>query len=190
MWHDLLSNARFLTFLLEADRDLAAEMRRAGCRCGGVLHQANYERKPRGGPDDLDDEHTMRFSFCCAEEGCRRRATPPSLRFLGRRVYFAAVVVLASIMRHGATPERLRRLHEVAGVSGTTVVRWRRWWRSVFTRTAFWRAARAVLVPPVAEVDLPDSLLARFRGTPKTRLVALLRFLGPIAGGAAIAQAR
>jgi len=43
------------------------------------------------------------LSFCCALDGCRSRATPPSLRFLGRKVYLAAIVVLIAILRHGAT---------------------------------------------------------------------------------------
>jgi hypothetical protein len=39
-----------------------------------------------------------RFSLCCGREGCRRRATPPSVRFLGRRVYVGAVVIVASVL--------------------------------------------------------------------------------------------
>ena len=30
--------------------------------------------------------------YCCAEEDCRRRRTPESVRFLGRRVYAGLVV--------------------------------------------------------------------------------------------------
>jgi hypothetical protein len=41
-------------------------------------------------------------------------------------------------------------------------------------------------MPPVAEEGLPASLLERFAGTLQERLVALLRFLGPITGGAAV----
>jgi hypothetical protein len=37
---------------------------------------------------------------------------------------------------------------------------------------------------------LPASLLARFADDGDARLVALLRFLGPISGGAGLAQAR
>ena len=80
--------------LFAIDQDLAANARAAGCpACGGRLHSVRYPRKPRGGPADLGPEYDWRFSFCCAGEGCRRRATPPSVRFLGRRVYLGAVVV-------------------------------------------------------------------------------------------------
>jgi hypothetical protein len=34
-------------------------------------------------------------------DGCRSRTTPPSLRLLGRKVNFATIVVLVSMMRHG-----------------------------------------------------------------------------------------
>jgi hypothetical protein len=34
----------------------------------------------------LDKGYGQRFSFCCAVGGCRKRTTPPSLRFLGRKV--------------------------------------------------------------------------------------------------------
>jgi hypothetical protein len=100
------------------------------------------------------------------------------------------VVVLVSAMRHGATPARLRKLSEHLGVSRRTVQRWRRWWREAFAESAFWRAAAAAFMPPVEPSALPASLLERFAGGEDARLVALLRFLGPITGGAGLAQAR
>ena len=97
MYQRLLREASFFELLLQFDEDLAGEVREAGCPCGGVLHSARYPRKPRGGPESLGREHAMRASFCCAEDGCRRRATPPSLRFLGRKVFFGVVVLLLPI---------------------------------------------------------------------------------------------
>ena len=67
--------------------------------CGGVLHSARYPRKPRGGPPELRQTDNSRLSFCCAQ--CRRRHTPRSVRYLGRRVYLATVVVFASRNAHG-----------------------------------------------------------------------------------------
>ena len=63
-----------------------------------MLHSARYRRKPRGRPAGLGEEHDWRFSFCCARDGCRTRRTPPSFRFLGRKVYLATMVVLIAIM--------------------------------------------------------------------------------------------
>ena len=95
MSHGLFGDARLYVALLEFDRELRDERRQEGCDCGGVLHVSDYERKPRGVAEDkLPAGYGRRFSLCCAREGCRRRATPASLRFLGRRVYVAVVVVL------------------------------------------------------------------------------------------------
>jgi hypothetical protein len=71
------------------------------------LHRSDYDRKPRGGP-----QWEVRFSFCCAQEGSRRRHIPPSVRFMGRRVYAGLVVVLVSAMIHGLKPERVQCLRE------------------------------------------------------------------------------
>jgi len=114
-WQRLMCDPRLYLLFGRCDEDRAAEVRAGGCRiCGGVLHSAFFRRKPRGGPE-LCDDAIRRCSFCCAEDGCRTRHTPPSLRFLGRKVYLGAVVVLVSAMRHGATPVRMRKLREHLG---------------------------------------------------------------------------
>src|SRR5207245_1492977 len=120
--------------LLTIDEDLAARARAAGCGCGGVLHAASYPRKPRGGPNDLGAEHEHRLSFCCARRDCRGRMTPPSVRFLGRKVYLGAVVVLVAVLQHGVTPRRAERLHALFGVSVRTLARWRGFWQETFVR--------------------------------------------------------
>ena len=111
--------------LEEVDRDLAAAIRVQGCvHCGvGKLHSAVIRRKPRGLPEGASWD--TRFSFCCDQEGCRRRATPPSVRFLGRKVYAGFVIVLLAAMRHGLSSARVRTLREVTGASRRTLERWR-----------------------------------------------------------------
>lgn len=177
MCHRILGDARLYALLRTFDLDLAAAARAGGCECGGVLHVANYRRKPRGGSGEEDD---LRFSFCCDREGCRARATPPSLRFLGRRVFLGAVVVLVSAMMNGLTPRRVADLSSLVGASERTLRRWRTWWRTAFTESAFWRAAAGCFARPVALEALPHSLLERFVGDERERLVAALRFLSPI----------
>src|SRR5262249_10544779 len=104
-------DSRFYLLLRRLDDDLAATARADGCRvCGGALHSAAFTRKPRGGPADLDAECDKRHSFCCASANCRKRMTPPSVRFLRRKVYLGAVVVLATVLRHGTTQWRAVRL--------------------------------------------------------------------------------
>src|SRR6202045_1745443 len=174
----------FHQLLLACDRDLADTARGAGCkRCNGVVHSAHYWRKPRGRPCRLGREHDRRFSFCCAVDGCRSRATPPSLRFLGPKVYIAAIVVLIATLRHGVTTARLERLSQAVGVDRRTVERWRTWWRDSFTATSFWRTARATFMPPVDQDRLPAALIERFAGDDADRLVAFLHFMGPLTGG-------
>jgi hypothetical protein len=104
LYQAVLADARFHKQLLVFDGDLSAATRAAGCgQCGGTLHSAPFPRKPRGVPVGLGKEYGQRFSFCCAVDGCRKRTTLPSLRFLGRKVYLATVVTLISAMQHGAT---------------------------------------------------------------------------------------
>ena len=78
----------------------------------------------------------------------------------------------------------MRRLTALIHVDRRTVERWRTWWRDAFTATTFWQIARANFMPPADETRLPGVLLERFVGNSLTaRLIALLRFLGPITGG-------
>jgi len=179
--HALLRDASLYEQLLTFDRDLAAEARVAGCGfCGGTLHSACYPRKPRGGRDDLGPGYATRLSFCCAVDGCRRRTTPPSVRYLGRRVYLGAVVVLVTAMSGGITATRAARLREWLGVSVRTLKRWRVWWRETFIASPFWRGAQGRFMPPVTSETLPASLLERFAGEERARLLHALTFLTPL----------
>lgn len=173
----LLVDDRFYHVLAAIDLDLAETARRAGCSCSGVLHSARYPRKPRGLPNDHQGDD-RRASFCCAT--CRKRTTPASVRFLGRRVYLGAVVVLATAMQQGTTRWRASQLRELLGVSLQTLARWRAWWSEAFAESAFWKAARAAFSPPVASASAPSSLLERFAGVAHEQLAALLRFLAPL----------
>ena len=186
MSHAVLASPSFHRLLLEIDRDLAAETRAGRCRaCGGRLDSARYRRKPRGGPPGLPDEHDRRFSFCCAVEGCRTRHTSPSVRFLGRRVWFGPVVVLAAALQHGPSPRRLTQLREWLEVSERTLRRWRTWWLERFARCSFWRGRSGLFATPVDHLRLPASLLERFGGAAADRLVSMLRFLSPVSVGSA-----
>jgi hypothetical protein len=183
LYQNLLSDSRLYKLLFEIDQDLAAEAKAKGCHCGGRLDSARYRRKPRGLPTELEDQddYKKRHSLCCAKEGCRCRTTPPSLRFLGRKVYVGAVVVLVAALRHGPTPVRIAKLRKFVGVSVRTVNRWRQWWRLIFVGTPFWKAARGLLRVPLDEQSLPLALLEAFPDhDAQSRLVCLLRFISPL----------
>ncbi len=181
MYLSVLRDSRLYTFLLEVDRDLASQAQESKCRfCGGVLHSACYLRKPRGLPAGIDPgpEYPVRFSFCCSVEGCRRRHTPPSARFLGPKVYLAVMVALLTAMRQGPTRRSLSELGATFGVGRRTLGRWRVWWRSVFVESEFWRRMASRFLPPVPPADLPASLIERFQGdTLLARIVRALTFL-------------
>lgn len=169
-----------LLLLPRIDDDLAATARAAGCSyCGSRLDAADYPRKPRGA-DGLDDDYARRRSFCCSAEGCRRRATPPSVRFLGRKIYVGAVVVLAAALQHGPTKKRVAELTTLLGASRRTLVRWRRWWSTMFAASRFWTSLRGRFVPAVDEAAMPTSLLSRVLVTDESAVVTLLRLLAPV----------
>lgn len=170
----------------KVDAELADKVHQGGClHCAGKLHRADYERKPRGAPkqDREREEKIYRDSFCCDQEGCRKRHTPPSVRFLGRKVYWGLVVVLVSAMRHGLQAERLRVLRESLGVDRRTLEHWRAWWLGAFAQSSFWQAARARFLPALDPATLPGSLCDAFGVECRDRLLALLRFLSPITTG-------
>ena len=175
---------QLLQQLLEkVDTEVAEKVRQGGClHCAGKLHRADYVRKPRSGTaqDREPGPDIYRDSFCCDQEGCRKRHTPPSVRFLGRKVYWGLVVVLVSAVRHGPKPQRLQILRENLGVDGRTVQRWREWWLQSFARSSFWQAARARFMPPLDPESLPGSLCEAFGVERRDRLLALLQFLSPI----------
>jgi len=178
-----LADKTIFEWFEKCDSDLAELCRQGGClHCPGVLHRANYERKPRGGPEDgeVDPKPVFRDSFCCDQEGCRKRHTPPSVRFLGRKVYRGVVVVLVSAMRHGLKDEQVGALRESLGIDRRTLERWRKWWLEVFVQSPFWKVARARFMPLIREVTLPWSLCQAFGMEERDRLLDLLKFLSPI----------
>ena len=183
MCHQLPCGASFWSFLLSVDQDIADRARREACPCGGRLHCANFPRKPRGCPDGLPEGYSERLSFCCDRDGCRKRVTPPSVRFLGRKVYLAAIVVLIAAMRQGLTPRRVRELSRLVGADRATICRWQGFWQEQFPQTPFWKVARARLVPTIDVAVLPRSLLDAFvrPDDPGEGLANLLRFLSPFA---------
>jgi hypothetical protein len=104
------------------------------------------------------------------------------VRFLGRKVYLGAVVILVAAMRQGPTPRRVGELTKLFGAGRRTISRWRVFWNEHFPQTKFWHVARARLVPVFAIVDFPRSLLEAFvpAGDDRDGWNKLLGFLSPI----------
>ena len=180
--HSLLADASLWRHLLRLDEQVAAAARRAGCpHCRGVLHGARYPRKVFGVAHGvLGEGYDSRLSFCCAREGCRRRTTPESVRFLGRKAFPGALVLLVCALTQDLSRRRRAELGARLGVSERTLERWRQWWRSTLPATPWWRTARARFVPPPEAQALPSSLLACCGVTTSAAaLIAALQFLAP-----------
>jgi len=147
--------------------------------CDGPLYRGDYPRKPRGGLlAVLAEVFGRRFSLCCGRDGCRRRATPPSVRYLGRRVYVGAVVVLASAVALAAAT--VSAGVGATGVPARTTRRWLRWWRGPFTSSAPFVDLSARMVPAPDRERLPVSLLERLGGDGPAPVAKLLVWLAPI----------
>jgi hypothetical protein len=182
MCHDFLNDTSFFDLLQCMDDELARETQAAGCpHCDGSLHRACYPRKPRGvARAVLGPAYHWRWSFCCSRDGCRRRRTPASVRFLGRRIYLGVVVVLVSALNGDIGSARMAWLRQYLPLSAKTLRRWRQWWQADFVATRFWRDARARLASPVAPATLPKGLLAQFAGPLSDAVRSLLRFIAPV----------
>lgn len=182
MCHALLQDPAFFRFLQRIDEEFATETRAGRCRrCDGALHSAPYPRKPRGCPASVVEDYSRRFSFTCGS--CEKRSTPESVRFLGRRVYVAVVLMLVS-PRGGA---QAQALIELLSLSIRTLDRWRAWWSRDFAQTPFWQARRERFAEPLVAAQLPESLSERFSGeTTADRMVQLLRFVAPLSTRTAV----
>jgi hypothetical protein len=179
--HAFLTDTNFYELLFQIDQSIAEEVRKNGCECGGVLHAAAYPRKPRGIRSALDESYQSRLSFCCSQDGCRRRHTPASVRFLGRKVYLGVIVVLITALNHGLTEPRRRQLIEELDVPLQTLWRWRRWWREQFLQSRCWKGLTGQFIPPIATHRLPGSLLEQLAGRILSeRLVQLLILISPV----------
>lgn len=122
-------------------------------------------------------DHT-RLSFCCDQ--CRRRLTPRSVFYLGRRVYVGAMVLLASALRGGVSGAGRAQSCATLRVPWATLDRWRDWWNEVFPTTALWQSLRGRFVAPITGL-LPAGLLARFSAADAaTRALQALVLIAPL----------
>lgn len=171
--------AKFFQQLFRLDQQMLAEAQRRGCPfCGGRLDRGDYGRKARGLPAGIEPLFDKRFSLCCAREGCRKRTTPASVRFFGRRVYAGALFVLASaVWVLGAVGGR-----SLLGVPRRTLERWHGFWQMEFLKNQLWLEVRGLMLPPPEASLLPASLLTGFaRGDPDSHaLLQTLQLLRPL----------
>jgi hypothetical protein len=104
------------------------------------------------------------------------------VRFLGRKVYLGAIIILISAMRQGPSPRQVRELSARFGVDRQTIARWQVFWREHFPQTPFWKIEGARFKLTVGVISLPYSLVHAFltRHHRCRGWTLLLRFLAPI----------
>jgi hypothetical protein len=182
MLDDLDLGGEFFEVLLEADKAMMKRVAAEGCpRCEGPLHRSDYDRKPRGALiAPAGESFVRRFSLCCGREGCRKRATPPSVRFLGRRVYLGAVVIVASMV--ALALQATREIRQRTGVPSRTTSRWLGWWQGPFVSTEVFVTICARLVG-VDVGRVPASIVDRLAGTGTERVRRMLAWLSPVTTG-------
>ncbi|MDE0228886.1 MAG: hypothetical protein OYL41_08890 [Acidobacteriota bacterium] len=170
------SNARVWALLEHLDKAEAEATREEGCpHCGDILHSATYPRKPHGLTAELRGG-ARRFSFCCAM--CRRRTTPASVRFFGRRWRAAPLFALLGALV-SSPKARLGAISRRWGIAFSTLKRWRQWWLGTLRRTPLWRTRGGSLAVPAEESPL-RWLLKRIRGWRfRPRLLRSLIWLKP-----------
>lgn len=163
MLTQILANASLFEFLLQVDGDIANTAKSRGCaHCNGPLDAAPFPRKPRGGPPELKEDVLLRFSFCCREDGCRRRLTPPSTRFFGASVYFSAVIILVGAMMGDMSSASYSKLSADYGIDRRTLKRWRVLFGATLPSKPGWSLIAARFMPPLDASNYLLSMLNRF----------------------------
>jgi len=181
MTYQLFSDPRFHDLLIQIDIELANLERQKGCRhCGGKLHSSPYPRSPFGLPEKFREYYQSRFSLCC--EDCRKRRTPPSVRFFGRRWFPAPLFILISSLSMVPSERRCAAIHKHFGVrvSKTTWERWRNWWHTHFPVSSFWKQFSGLFNSEMLPFPFPRNILNTYQGPLFDRLINILKFLSPI----------
>ena len=186
MSQNFLHKSRFHAHLIKIDRELANICAEKGCiLCGGKLHQSDYPRSPMGISQAFRDQYAKRTSFCCKD--CRKRTTPPSARFFGRRWYPAPLHIFISIMICGISKRRIALIEKHFGivVRESTWRRWRKWWRDEFVATKFWSQAKGKLPPgnDITQGSFPRAIFNFYTGNVEEKMLLFLLFLLPLTSG-------
>jgi hypothetical protein len=180
MYQNFLTDTTFFHFLYKCDQQIAEEYCKKSCiYCNkGILHVANYQRKPKGVPKNVSSCFSKKFSFCCNVEGCRKRTTPPSMRFMGRKVYVGMVILLVFTLGE-RTSSKIDQLMVLTGVNlpEETLRRWQYWWGKLPFTDIWKQYGLGAMIKPK---KLPLSLLECFEGSAREKLIHLLFFLSPL----------
>lgn len=160
MYTNLPSKTSFLEKLISIDLELLEKEWSQLCSyCDGRLDRSDFLRKPRG-IASAPAEFCVRFSLCCREEGCRKRLTPPSVRFFGKRVWTAPVFLIAMILSGDSKKSKVASFCNNLGISPKTLSRWRKWWSEDFIKSDYWMQLKSRLNRVVDEFKVVTSVFS------------------------------
>lgn len=180
---DLLDRATLFRKSHEIDKEIALRWKSKRCDkkgCGGPLHKAHYQRKPRGEACEIPEEYAIRMGWCCG--WCRRRCLPPSCLFWGRRVYWGIVIILVTAAKEGLNHGTSLSLSQKLNVPPRTIGRWVRYFKDVFPKTNQWQRLRSPVTSHVRNDDLPRALLKLFLSSTTCALTAVIHCMKFLAG--------
>lgn len=167
--HLLPQDGAFFQQLRDLDKKFFQGAKKESCPwCKGRLDTANFHRKTRG----MGTDSEIRYSLCCRRPGCRKRLTPKSLRFFGRRVYWAGVFILAV--------DFLKELGMVGKIARQTIARWIAWWKEHLGAEAPFGKVLRGRVPPGTSIPLsPGPLLGLWNMSDSDSWLPVLEFFTP-----------
>jgi hypothetical protein len=180
MVNDVRLDVNLFVRLAEFDRRFAEKTRKQRCPfCGRPLCAAPYQRNPRGLNLDLPSECLTRHSLCCSGEGCRKRVLPPSCLFLGRKVHWACIILLALAIQY-RDRKSAEKVCLLLDLPLRTVMRWCSFFKRDFPVSTLWLQLRGLVSAAVSDQHLPGALLDVFvsrLGSEREGLLACLVFL-------------
>jgi len=182
MLSELIKKKNLFSHLYTIDKQTAEDYRQLPCpHCGGPLYFSNYKRKPRGEPEGVPEEYFVQFSLCCGTQGCRKRLMPPSCRFLGRKIYwFAVIVCILTDWQNNNEKVTIFDLSIQTGICWNTIKRWLAFFHDTFPAGRTWGMLRGQISACVRNNTLPSSFInycRKFKSNVKDTLVSSLILL-------------
>lgn len=187
MLSELIKKKNLFSNLYKIDKKTAEQYRQLPCpHCGGPLYFSNYMRKPRGEPEGVPEKYFIQFSLCCGTEGCRKRLIPPSCRFLGRKIYwFAVIVCILTDFQNDEKPTVLDWSLRT-GICRQTIKRWIAFFHDTFPTSRTWRRLRGQISACVKNSRLPSDFINYCRKLKSNTKDALVSSLIVLSGGSKI----
>jgi hypothetical protein len=157
MYHSSLIISSFWKTFPSLDIKISIEfIKTASCKnCGCcTFHRADYPRKPRGFPNEIEKQipsifFCSRISYRCSN--CRKRITPQSVRYLGRKIYISTLILLAvRLIEQGSGTEGFVKISKEIRVllkdfvPAKTVRRWLIWWQEAVWQSPFWKSKQGL----------------------------------------------